>query len=90
MSDRGNGIRGRAHDAADGGEPVGPVPAPTDDPITEYRVLIDALIGPSWGARWVRQNRWGDRPVADVVFRNRWDAEHADIVYGKGTRPKRD
>ena len=30
------------------------------------------------------------RPVADVVFRNRWDAVHADIGYGKGTRPKRD
>jgi len=28
------------------------------------------------------------RPIADVVFRNRWDIEHADIVYGKGTRPK--
>jgi nitroreductase len=28
------------------------------------------------------------RPIADVVFRNRWDPEHADIVYGKGTRPK--
>ena len=28
------------------------------------------------------------RPIADVVFRNRWDAGHADIVYGKGTRPK--
>lgn len=29
------------------------------------------------------------RPVADVVFRNRWDPEHADIVHGKGTRPTR-
>ena len=29
------------------------------------------------------------RPIADVVFRNRWDSEHADIVYGKGTRPER-
>ncbi len=28
------------------------------------------------------------RPIDDVVFRNRWDPEHADIVYGKGTRPK--
>lgn len=28
------------------------------------------------------------RPIADVVFRNLWDPEHADIVYGKGTRPK--
>ncbi len=29
------------------------------------------------------------RPIADVVFHNTWDAEHADIVYGKGTRPTR-
>jgi nitroreductase len=29
------------------------------------------------------------RPIADVVFRNTWDTEHADIVYGKGTRPAR-
>lgn len=29
------------------------------------------------------------RPVAEVVFRNRWDPERADIVYGQGTRPKR-
>lgn len=29
------------------------------------------------------------RPIADVVFRNTWDTEHADIVYGKGTRPTR-
>lgn len=29
------------------------------------------------------------RPVKDVVFRNRWDTERADIVYGQGTRPKR-
>ena len=29
------------------------------------------------------------RPIADVVFHNRWDSDHADIVYGKGTRPKR-
>ena len=29
------------------------------------------------------------RPIADVVFRNRWDPEHADIVYGGGARPKR-
>lgn len=27
------------------------------------------------------------RPVADVVFRNRWDASHADIVYGEGPGP---
>ncbi len=30
------------------------------------------------------------RPVVDVVFRNRWDPERADIVYGGGARPKRD
>lgn len=30
------------------------------------------------------------RPVADVVFRNRWDPGHADIVYGKGTRPTKE
>jgi nitroreductase len=30
------------------------------------------------------------RPIADVVFHNRWDPEHADIVYGGGARPKRD
>ena len=29
------------------------------------------------------------RPIADVVFRNRWDPEHADIVYGGGARPER-
>jgi nitroreductase len=29
------------------------------------------------------------RPIADVVFRNRWDTEHADIVHGRGTRPTR-
>lgn len=29
------------------------------------------------------------RPIADVVFRNRWDPGHADIVHGEGTRPKR-
>jgi nitroreductase len=29
------------------------------------------------------------RPIAEVVFRNTWDTEHADIVYGKGTRPTR-
>jgi nitroreductase len=29
------------------------------------------------------------RPVADVVFRNRWDAARADIIYGSGARPKR-
>jgi nitroreductase len=27
------------------------------------------------------------RPIADVVFRDRWDPEHADIVYGGGARP---
>lgn len=26
------------------------------------------------------------RPVADVVFRNRWDADRADITYGRGAR----
>lgn len=29
------------------------------------------------------------RPVSDVVFRNRWDPERADIVHGKGTRPEK-
>lgn len=29
------------------------------------------------------------RPITDVVFRNRWDPEHADIVYGRGTRPQK-
>ena len=29
------------------------------------------------------------RPIGDVVFRNRWDPEHADIVYGGGARPQR-
>lgn len=29
------------------------------------------------------------RPIADVVFRNRWDSEHADIAYGRGARPGR-
>jgi len=29
------------------------------------------------------------RPIADVVFRNRWDTERADIVYGGGARPRR-
>lgn len=29
------------------------------------------------------------RPLADVVFRNRWDPERADITYGRGARPKR-
>jgi nitroreductase len=29
------------------------------------------------------------RPIADVVFRNRWDPEHADILYGAGARPQR-
>jgi hypothetical protein len=28
------------------------------------------------------------RPVSDVVFRNAWDADRADIVYGAGARPK--
>ena len=28
------------------------------------------------------------RPVADVVFRNRWDADRADITYGRGARPR--
>lgn len=29
------------------------------------------------------------RPIADVVFRNRWDPQRADIAYGAGARPKR-
>jgi nitroreductase len=29
------------------------------------------------------------RPLSDVVFRNTWDTEHADIVHGRGTRPTR-
>jgi nitroreductase len=29
------------------------------------------------------------RPISDVVFRNRWDHKHADILYGAGARPKR-
>jgi nitroreductase len=29
------------------------------------------------------------RPIADVVFRNRWDPSRADIVYGSGARPQR-
>ena len=29
------------------------------------------------------------RPISDVVFRNRWDHEHADILYGAGARPQR-
>jgi len=28
------------------------------------------------------------RPVSDVVFRNRWDPDRADIVYGAGARPE--
>lgn len=28
------------------------------------------------------------RPTVDVVFRNHWDHEHADIVYGGGARPE--
>jgi len=29
------------------------------------------------------------RPIADVVFRNRWDPKHSDINYGVGARPNR-
>ncbi len=29
------------------------------------------------------------RPLTDVVFRDRWDRDRDDIVYGKGTRPSR-
>jgi nitroreductase len=29
------------------------------------------------------------RPTSDVVFRNRWDADRADIAYGRGARPGR-
>lgn len=29
------------------------------------------------------------RPLADVVFRNRWDPARADITYGRGARPRR-
>lgn len=28
------------------------------------------------------------RPVEDVVFRNEWDAARADVIYGRGARPK--
>ncbi|ABM16313.1 nitroreductase [Mycolicibacterium vanbaalenii PYR-1] len=28
------------------------------------------------------------RPLTDVVFRNRWDPERADITYGRGARPR--
>ncbi|MGW0180961.1 nitroreductase family protein [Nocardia sp. NPDC003345] len=28
------------------------------------------------------------RPVTEVVFRNRWDPEHADITFGRGARPR--
>ncbi|CAN5591943.1 nitroreductase family protein [soil metagenome] len=28
------------------------------------------------------------RPTDDVVFRNRWDAQRADITYGRGARPR--
>jgi len=28
------------------------------------------------------------RPISDVVFRNRWDHEHADVLYGAGARPQ--
>lgn len=30
------------------------------------------------------------RPITDVVFRDRWDPERADIVYGGGARPRRE
>lgn len=29
------------------------------------------------------------RPIEDVVFRNRWDPDRADIVHGGGARPRR-
>lgn len=29
------------------------------------------------------------RPLSDVVFRNQWDPERADITYGRGARPPR-
>ena len=29
------------------------------------------------------------RPLSDVVFRNQWDPERADITYGRGARPRR-
>ncbi|MCG5434069.1 nitroreductase family protein [Mycobacterium sp. MYCO198283] len=29
------------------------------------------------------------RPLSDVVFRNRWDPDRADITYGRGARPRR-
>lgn len=29
------------------------------------------------------------RPISDVVFRDEWDPERADIVYGGGARPNR-
>lgn len=28
------------------------------------------------------------RPLVDVVFRDRWDPERADITYGRGARPR--
>lgn len=28
------------------------------------------------------------RPLADVVFRDRWDPERADVTYGRGARPR--
>jgi nitroreductase len=28
------------------------------------------------------------RSISDVVFRNRWDPVHADILYGEGARPQ--
>ncbi|CQD12178.1 nitroreductase [Mycolicibacterium conceptionense] len=29
------------------------------------------------------------RPLSDVVFRNHWNPERADITYGRGARPRR-
>lgn len=28
------------------------------------------------------------RPISDVVFRDRWDPERADVTYGRGARPR--
>jgi len=28
------------------------------------------------------------RPITDVVFRDRWDPERADVTYGRGARPR--
>lgn len=36
-----------------------------------------------------RHGRVRRRPIADVVFRDRWDPERADIAYGRGARPAR-